>query len=84
MILSEVLLKLAETIPVSFEEMKEGQLMVDNGSEDLIAELKSDASRSAQMAKPPIRMNKNTPNMIRMRLVIRCIVFFMPVSITII
>jgi hypothetical protein len=80
--LSEVLVKFAETTPISSEEIIEGHVKEDKGSDDLLAELKSDASRSDQMDNPPIKMKKKTPMVIRMIPVICWIRLFMPVSIS--
>lgn len=77
-------MKLAETMPVSFEEIKEGQFREDKGSVDLLAELNNDASKSAQMDNPPSRMKNRTPTMIKTILKIFLVCFIMAVSITLI
>jgi hypothetical protein len=77
-----VLVNSAETTPISSEEIIEGHVKEDKGSDDLIAELKSDASRSDQMDNPPIRIKKKMPIVIRIIPVICWIRLFMPVSIS--
>jgi hypothetical protein len=74
--------KLAEIIPTSFSAIIDGQLNVDKRSVVLLAELNSEASKSAQIDNPPMRTKHKAPRLIKMIKIFSKRCFFIRLSIS--